>query len=64
MRFKEAITETYPQISNGTTKHHYVILEGSSEKVNRTNFQKQKIREFHFQFWLGWFSIINNLIII
>jgi hypothetical protein len=29
-----------------------------------SQFEKQWFLEFRFQFWLGWFSIINNLIII
>ncbi len=41
-----------------------IPTKGRNGPPNISFEQKQTKWDFHFQFWLGWFSIINNLIII
>jgi hypothetical protein len=36
----------------------------TSQFLQKRNFQNQTLLEFRFRFWLGWFTLINNLIII
>ncbi len=51
---------TSPRWSPGQTLYKHVGYSIFFKKC----FHNNGFREFHFQFWLWWFSIINNLIII
>jgi hypothetical protein len=63
-----SITEVGAILMEQSIFYFLLIIEGTTEKVLQFTAKNwihstEMCKEFHFQFWLGWFSIINDLII-